>query len=194
MEHVIFPAYHELSGDLQYVLGRSTVEGAEGDIGQGLYETLTMIQRAGLLNLYAKLTRTRVGERAAWSYVRNLYRIRGDRIFAVVEPAFRDRVKDAVTTGAFHAVSSALHTPPAGFQQGGSFKSDDAYGSLQATFFVRTDPLEVRADLDIDDAGGIAHLFQVVQHAATKGETHPYDIHQILLMHQRIDLGYTLVT
>ena len=193
VEHVIFPAYRELSERLQYVLGKSRVEGAEGVVAEALYQALTALQKAGLLNLYAKLARTRVGERPAWSYVQRLYRIRGDRIFAVVEPAFRDRVKDAVTTGAFHAVSSALHTPPAGFQQGGSFKSDDTYGSLQATFFVRTHPLEVRADLDLDDAGGIGHVFQVVRHGLTGGETHPYDIHEILLAHQALDPGYTLV-
>jgi hypothetical protein len=48
-------------------------------------------------------------------------------------------------------------------------------------------------DIDIDDAGGILHVFQVLRNAVTGRPTHPYDIHEILLAHQGIDPGYQLL-
>jgi hypothetical protein len=49
------------------------------------------------------------------------------------------------------------------------------------------------ADIDIDDAAGLEHVFQVVRNALSGRPTHPYDIHEILLAYQEIDPGYNLV-
>jgi hypothetical protein len=46
------------------------------------------------------------------------------------------------------------------------------------------------ADIDIDDAAGVEHVFQVVRNSITGKPTHPYYIHDILLRHQEIDPGY----
>ena len=63
------------------------------------------------------------------------------------------------------------------------------------TFFSSlATPLRFRADSDIDDAAGIAHVFQVLGHWITADDTHPYDIHEILLFHQLLDPGYRLNT
>jgi hypothetical protein len=88
-------------------------------------------------------------------------------------------------------VDGSLHHPPSGFDRAGSFKTEDRYGNLQLTFFVRGD--EWLADIDIDDAGGLEHVFQVVRNAVTGRPTHPYDIHQILIAWQQTDPGYELV-
>ena len=48
-------------------------------------------------------------------------------------------------------------------------------------------------DMDIDDAAGLAHVFQVLRNALTDRPTHPYDIHQILIAYQRLDPGYSFV-
>jgi hypothetical protein len=50
---------------------------------------------------------------------------------------------------------------------------------------------ECLADIDIDEAGGFEHIFEVVQHAVTSDPTHPYDVHEILVFRQKIDPGYS---
>lgn len=48
------------------------------------------------------------------------------------------------------------------------------------------------ADIDIDDAGGIEHIFQVFGNAMPGQSTHPFNIHQILDGYQHIDPGYSI--
>jgi len=47
-------------------------------------------------------------------------------------------------------------------------------------------------DMDIDDAQGFDHIFQVVGNLFG-GPTHPYNIHEILFASQELDPGYRLV-
>jgi hypothetical protein len=110
-----------------------------------------------------------------------------------VAKELRDEVKNSVASGLFHEVSGKLHTPPPGFVAADSFKTLERYGNLQITFFCKPETLEFLADVDIDDAQGIEHVFQVVRNRLSGGETHPYDIHEILLQHQRLDPGYRLI-
>ena len=70
-------------------------------------------------------------------------------------------------------------------------KTPDDYGNLQLTFFMKGD--ETRADIDIDDAAGLAHVFQVLGNWLSGRPTHPYDIAQILFKHQSVDPGYRFV-
>ena len=60
---------------------------------------------------------------------------------------------------------------------------------VQLTFFAGAD--DWVADIDIDDAAGIEHIFQVIRNAMPGRDTHPYNIHQILVGHQQIDPGYS---
>ena len=46
------------------------------------------------------------------------------------------------------------------------------------------------ADIDIDDAAGLGHVFQVMRNHLSGKPTHPYNIHQILTKHQNLDPGY----
>ena len=201
---VQFPDYSKLDAALRGVLERSTLERDAGlaplaavvdkSPGQVLYESLTRIERAGLLNLFCKMSHTPLGDLTTWAYLTDVFRIRGDRIFANGQLEFRDRVKNAVSGGGFVEVDGSLHAPPPGFCAAGSFKSRDHYGNLQLTFFASIDPpLRFKIDADIDDAAGIEHAFQVLDHWVTRDSTHPFDIHQILTFHQRLDVGYTLV-
>lgn len=127
-----------------------------------------------------------------WDSVGTIRRIRRDRLFAEVDPSLRDWVKSSTDFG---PVSSALHTPPPGFHAAGSFKHRAfSSGVLQLTFFASDDaPLRYIADIDIDEADGLRHVFEVLDHKATGAQTHPYDIHQILTFHHRLDPGYRLV-
>jgi hypothetical protein len=199
---VDFPEFSRLPRKLRDVLDRSVLEldtpareSVESPTaGALLYDRLANEPRAGLLNIFTKLAATPLGDVSAWSFVSDLFRIRGDRIFANVHVTFRDAVKNAESAGDFEEVSGALHKPPPGFSPAGSFKtSADRYGVLQVSFFSSdTAPLRFKADIDIDDAAGIGHVFQVLRNHLTHSATHPYDIHQILAFTQHLRPPYAL--
>lgn len=189
---VNFPKYQDL--DFQPLLRQSeNVLGFEGKTGAVLYKALDRIRKAGMLNIAAKCRLTPLSNgRTVLGYINTLHELRGDRFFATVPKELREETKHSVADGLFHAVSQTLHHPPdgfAGFTDAGSFKTDDRYGNLQLTFYMRGD--ECLADIDIDDASGLGHVFQVLRNTLTGRPTHPYDIHEILVFHQKIDPWYT---
>ncbi|HEV7398059.1 MAG TPA: hypothetical protein VGN86_16225 [Pyrinomonadaceae bacterium] len=190
---VKFPTYGQLHGDLQSLLERSDqVLGFEGQKGQGLYEALDDVRRAGLLNIAVKTQNTHYSNgRTALSYVQQITQMRGDRFFAVVPKEFRDETKHSVVEGLFKTADELLHKPPEGFIRDDSFKTHDHYGNLQLSFFSKGD--EYAADIDIDDAGGFEHFFQVLKNFLSGKPTDPYNIHEILLGTQDLDPGYTFV-
>lgn len=187
------PEYALLSDDARRVLEASdAVLLFEANAGAALYGALDDTRRAGLLNIFAKTHGTAFASgRTVLSYVTRLTELRGDRFFAVVTKELREETKNAVHSGLFFEVDGALHHPPQGFTPAGSYKTPDHYGNLQLTFFAKGD--EWRADVDIDDAAGLAHVFQVLRNHLTDRPTHPYDIHQLLMHHQKLDPGYQLV-
>lgn len=197
-----FPAWTDLADPLRSVLDRSRLEDETGlggsaagpRTGQALYEGLGPEQRGGLLNLLCKMQATPLGLGTAWDFVQDVYRVRGDRLFADVSLGMRDHVRTAVATGRFREVNGALHTPPPGFADAGSFKTDDAFGNLQLTFFAsREAPLRFRVDADVDDAAGVGHVFQVLRNSLKDRTTHPFDIHQVLTFHQLLRPPYDVL-
>ena len=186
---VSFADYSALGTEFSRVMDVSETERHPGLHGADLYGALRAIPKAGLLNLFSKMSRTEVLDVPAWASVQSIYRIRGDRIFARVSSALYEDIQDEP---AFESVSGTLHEPDPGFRRIGSFKSCDSYGILQLTFFQREDgPEEFRVDADINETAGMKHFFQVVGHLMTNGKTHPYDVHQILASHQGIVPGYS---
>lgn len=182
-----------LPTDLQVLLNNSSVEGLEGKNGPDLFVSLTDTQKAGMLNIFAKMQHTTFqNKRPVVSYIQSLSRVRGDRFFAQVDKSLRDTTIDSLNDNLFHEVSGELHTPPPEFAPAGSYKTFDHYGNLQLTFFSNPSTLEFIVDADIDDAQGIEHIFQVIRNVFT-GATNPYDIHEILLEYQNIDPGYRLI-
>ena len=188
-----FPPYADLPVTLRQVLDRSQIEGIVGS-GEAAYTALNDTQRAGLLNLHAKMSNVGFDEsRTVWTSVERIYRVRPDRIFVDVDLSLRDLIKGAVSASRFREVSGKLHKPPLGFIPSGSFKSDDQFGNLQLSFFAsEAAPLSFQVDADIDDADGIGHAFQVLRNWITDGTTHPYDIHEILVFRQEVELPYAL--
>jgi hypothetical protein len=188
-----FPAYEQVAPELRRVLACSSVEGIDGQ-GEALYAGLSSLQKAGLFNLFGKMSTFGFDEqRTIWTFVDSIFRVRADRVFADVQPPLRDLIKGAVATERFREVSGSLHTPPPGFGQAGSFKTAEQYGNLQLTFFGSAcAPLTFKVDADIDDAAGLGHTFQVIRNWVTRGATHPYDIHQILAFRQEVFLPYDL--
>jgi hypothetical protein len=167
-----------------------------GKIGKVLYDALDDIRKAGFLNLVAKANRTRFpaqeGEPpSVLSFIQEVTELRGDRFFALVRPELRSATIHSVQQEVFHEVSEALHAPPAGFTRDRSFKTLDHFGNLQLSFFTGADG-KIAMDMDIDDAQGFDHLFQVVGNLFG-GPTHPFNIHEILIASQELDPGYDLV-
>ncbi len=193
VKKVNFPGYSKLPQDLENLLERSDkVFSFEGKKGKVLYDAFDDIRRAGLLNIAAKTEVTGLSnEKNVLSYIQELKEIRGDRFFAVVPKELREETKNSVAHGIFDPVDGILHHPPAGFSHAGSFKTPDHYGNLQLTFFMKG--YDCVADVDIDDADGLEHVFQVLRNKLSGNATHPYSIHEILVGFQKINPGYTFV-
>lgn len=193
---VNFPKFAGLTKEMRTVLANSSnVLGFENKTGSELYDAVSVdnIKLAGLLNIACKTTATVFADGAnVLSLVKELRQVRGDRFFAMVDRLLREETVNSLSSGLFHRVSGSLHKVPpdfVGFVPADSFKTNDRYGNLQLTFFQKGD--EFVADIDIDDAAGIEHVFQVLHNHFTGEPTHPYNIHEILIAHQHLDPKYT---
>jgi hypothetical protein len=188
------PAFADLQQDLKDFLANAEVAGFSGKKDQALYDALPDIPCAGLLNLVAKARQTLLTNRApVLSFLGKMVDLLGDRLFAEVPAEFKSECERAKTAGILHSVSDLAHEFKPGFVHAGSFKTFDPFGNLQLTFSVnKEDASKCMVDMDIDDAQGLEHFFQVVSNAITGNPTHPYNIHEILVAFQRLDPGYTL--
>lgn len=191
VKNVNFPAFSALESAVSGLLKASaTVLSFEGMTGKVLYDALDPIRKAGLLNIVRKTGATGLANgKTVLSYIEQLNELRGDRFFAVVSQELREETKNSIDEGIFHEADQSLHHPPKGFSAAGSFKTSDRYGNLQLTFFNKGE--DWVADIDIDDAGGIEHVFQVLRNKLSGRPTHPYNIHEILVKFQQLDPGYT---
>jgi hypothetical protein len=196
---VQFPAFDapQIPSEARGLLSRSSnVLNFSNKNGKALYDTLDDIRKAGFLNLVAKANRTHFpltqdNSPNVLSFIQELIELRGDRFFALVNPELRSATINSINQEIFHEVDEALHTPPPGFAPARSFKTLDHYGNLQLSFFASPDG-RVALDMDIDDAQGFDHIFQVVGNVFG-GPTHPYNIHEILIADQELDPGYQFV-
>lgn len=198
---VNFPKYDKLPVDAQTLLSKSeNVLGFVRKSGPELYDALEKedVKRAGLLNILAKTNKTRFSNgRTVLSYLQDLRELRGDRFFVVTSKELREETKHSVVEGLFTKESGALHHLPSqfvGYTDAGSFKTagdTEKYGNLQLTFYMKGD--DCVADIDIDDAKGLEHFFQVVNNMLPGNDTHPYTIHEILIAYQKLDPGYTFI-
>ena len=194
-----FPSYNELGRANPAVVGilerSANVAGHKTKTGAALWNGLTALQRAALLNIAAKalvapITR---GEGILPHVV--LRSVHQDRCIADVPKTLVEAVARAAGGRAqpFKKVNGGLHDPPSSaFRPLESYKTRDTFGNLQFTFFHAPETDEFVADIDVDDASGIRHAADVIVHTVKKAKTHPYDIHEILVEHQLIDPGYTL--
>ncbi len=148
---------------------------------------LADLQKAGLLNIYAKLNSIGLAES-----LESIEQVEPARIFARVDENLLDQVRESQDL--FSPASGISHSFPKPWKRIetlGSFKTRERQGNLQITFAATSDT-QLLADIDIDDNQGVAHAFDVIGHAITGADTHPYNIHQILLSLQGINPGYEL--
>lgn len=189
---IIPPAFTTLGPDGQRVLtDTQNLLGFPGLSGEDLYKAVDDIRKAGLLNIITKASATILTNgKTVSSYLGHLIELRGDRFHAVVPKELREETKNSAQAGLFFSVAEGMHRPPDGFAHAGSWKTPDRYGNLQLTFFSKSTDWVV--DIDIDDAGGLEHVFQVLRNELTHQPTHPYNIREILITHQKLDPGYEL--
>ena len=182
--------------ELARVLTRSKIN------SEAQWKQLGDEKRAGLLNLYAKMQRENVvadngREKTVFSFVDRITEFLPARIFCRVSNELLGLVRGD-TRERYRSVSGALHEFPDPWQaigERGSFKTPDRAGNLQLTFArsgASSDEGFHLVDADIDDHAGIQHAFDVLKHKITQSDTHPYDIHQILIYFQDLKPGYDL--
>lgn len=145
--------------------------------------------KACLLNIGAKSAATQLPDGSfCLDHCQGLIRIEQDRIFVRTTAALREEVQHSRL---FHSVSTEAHDPVPGYRILDSYKTFDRYGNLQLTFQRQGNTgNDYVADVDIDDAQGVGHIWQVVRNEVT-GPTNPYDIHEILIAKQNIDPHYS---
>jgi hypothetical protein len=188
------PAFKDLPTQARDIMNAAEVPKFNGLQGPKLYSTLDTypLLKGCFLNITAKsaATKLQTGESCLDHYL-GLVRVEQDRLFIRTTAAL---VEEAAHSNSFHEVSPALHDPLPGYNMLQSFKTFDHYGNLQLTFQRRGDTgNDYAVDVDIDDAQGIEHIFQVVRNSIN-GPTNPYDIHDILLQQQpKVDPGYDFV-
>ncbi|NWF82876.1 MAG: hypothetical protein HXY18_03500 [Bryobacteraceae bacterium] len=172
------PAFGSLAAAVRNVVGSST-----------RYDSFSPMQKACLLNVAAK-ARHGTADRCL-RHVGRLLKIEQDRCFCEVAasmPAFLQR------SDRFKTVNGSLHTPLPGYVREESYKSRDAHANLQVTLMRKKSADEWAADIDIDEASGIEHGFEVIRNKVTGGKTNPYQIHELLLLadwqERTLDPGY----
>ena len=192
------PLFAGLDARLQTLLMQSEIprfQAPGGGFLQGsdLYQSLDASPKlkACLLNITAKSAATPLRDGSTClDHYKSMIRMEQDRLFIRINPALMEEVENSPL---FHSVSPALHEPVPGYVITESFKTLDHYGNLQLTFQRKgATGGDYLADVDIDDAQGIEHLFQVLRNSIS-GPTNPYDIHDILFTDQNLDPGYSFV-
>jgi hypothetical protein len=160
----VFPDYATLQSNQQWssllaVLQKSQIDAALSDQ-----------QKAGLLNLYAKMQAQVIdGGQKVFGLVERLTEIKPARFLALV----RSELLGLVRTfhEGFHPVPGALHDFPTGWDRidpSGSFKTYDRAGNLQLTF-AQNSQGALLVDADIDDHQGVEHALDVLKHSFTGG-------------------------
>jgi len=190
---VDFKKFAQLSKDLRDILNASSnVLDHMGQAGATLYDALDDISRAGLLNISAKCATTLLtNDKTVLSLIKEMRELRGDRLFAIVPKELREATKNSAIAGLLDQVPDQHHNIPGqfpGFTHAGSFKTQESAGNLQLTFFMKGD--DCIADIDIDDAGGLGHVFQVLRNFLLHRRTHPFDIHEILIARHQLIPDY----
>jgi hypothetical protein len=190
---VTFPPFSQLPAGTRKLLQNSDqVLSFEGKKGKALYDALDDVRKANVLNLALKSALTPLNNgKDVLSFIDKIKEIRGDRFFVTAPRELRQEAKNSVVAGLFKDAPDTLHTPPPGFARAGSVKTPDKFGNLQLTFFLKGDECEI--DIDIDPTSGLLHLFDVIEHAITGIQTHPYAVRDVLIKHQEIDPEYRFV-
>ena len=170
-----------------------------------------MLAKTAMLNTFCRLDRTfePVSGQDSWfSFVTRMVAIGRERILALVRPEMETLVRQIHThidqfRADYERTPAENHrgNVPAGLQSRItsmiSIKSTHSKGNFQLTLTHLANPDEVLLDADIDENGELLqHTLDLFKHKVSGG-THPFDIHEILVLQEGqgpgFDLGYRLV-
>jgi hypothetical protein len=146
-----------------------------GLTGPTLYDALGPLRKACLLNIFTKSKHGTTGR--CFRFLQSLMVLRQDRCFCTVDPAMPEFLRKS---DFFKSAPSRLHEPLEGFVLEDSFKSQDAHANLQVTFMRHKGNGTLAADIDIDEASGIEHGFEVIRNKF-RGRTNPYLVRELML-------------
>ncbi|MGC2745179.1 MAG: hypothetical protein WA672_18575 [Candidatus Angelobacter sp.] len=191
------PTFGNLPGDLKEFLtsariaadGSIPANGTSIQVGEDLYDALPPKLKAALLNLFLKSINTKLGDgTTCFDHLHLLKELDQDRLFATCDAALLEEVMDSHQ---FHSVDFSLHKDILGYTRFSSYKTLDREGNLQLTLSRKgTTGNDYLVDMDIDEAQGIAHAFEVIQNVFT-GLTNPYNVREILMATQGLRPLYT---
>lgn len=165
--------------------------GLRGLQGSALYDALGPLRKACLLNIIKKAGHG-TSDRCS-RFFRELMVVRQDRFFCMLEDGVADFLRQSPV---FKSAPGLLHDPLPGFERGESFKSRDAHANIQLSLMRHKQSGRIAADVDIDEASGIEHGFEVIRNRFA-GRTNPYLIRELLLLCDPVELtldpGYRFV-
>lgn len=194
------PTFADLPTNLQSFLTSATIQphsgavpvaGAARPVGEDLYTALPPKLKACLLNLFLKSSTIKLGDgTSCFDHIQTLCELDQDRLFATTDVALLEEIIDSAI---FHPVDFSLHKEILGYKLFSSYKTRESEGNLQLTFSRKgTTGADYLVDIDIDEAQGIAHTFEVVRNVFT-GLTNPYNVREILTAAQGLRSLYTVV-
>ena len=147
--------------------------------GAALYDNLGPLRKACLLNIFKKAGHT--SSDGCDRFMIKPLALRQDRCFCLVHEDIVMFLNDSTR---FTSVNGALHDPLRGFQmlKGLSYKSTDSHANLQVTL-MKNATGRFAADVDIDEASGIGHGFEVIRNKIGNQRTNPFLVRELLLLH-----------
>jgi hypothetical protein len=173
----------------------TTVRPEDNDLaglrGKALYQRLGPLRQACFLNLLKKAGHPATAANCL-PMLQSLALCRQDRFFVLVDDALPEHLRQSPL---YKSAPNQLHEPLKGYQlTEGSFKTRDAHANLQVTFMRNGITGQLAADVDIDEAAGIEHGFEVIGNAIFNKRTNPYLIREFMLaadpLEHTLDPGY----
>lgn len=159
------------------IVDRREDQEMKGLSGLALYQQMGALRRACFLNIVKKASDAATAANCLEAFGDMLI-TRQDRLFARVASGLPERLRQAAM---FKSAPGALHEPPPGFSKPvESFKSRDPHANLQITFMKELATGGLAADIDIDEASGIEHGFEVIRNALFNNRTNPYLIREFM--------------
>jgi hypothetical protein len=179
------PAVDKLPGVAQAMLSKASMivdrredHELKGLAGTALYQQMGALRRACFLNIVKKASDAATAASCLEAFG-DLLILRQDRLFARVADGLPEQLRQA---SMFKSAPGALHEPPPGFSPPTeSFKSRDPHANLQITLMKDLTTGGLAADIDIDEASGIEHGFEVIRNAVFNNRTNPYLIREFLI-------------
>jgi hypothetical protein len=188
------PPLEGLPAPLQTFLGAAELDAFRNDAGglmqgKALYDALPPLLKAALLNLYTKSTATVLGDgQPVFASLGAMIKLDQDRVFVKTGAGL---LEETMQDTFFHLVDDSLHQTIPPYKIFTSYKTRDAHGNLQLTFSRNGDTgNDYLVDMDIDEAQGFQHIFEVLQNAITSSLTNPYEVREILVADQNLQPLY----